>query len=642
MTYSEEQSTAEITKEELFCTPALISAKLSPNGNFIAEVGADEEGIPNVFIKDVSSKERKQITFFITPEIIQFFWSANNDRILLLRDEDGSAQLHLHGIDIHSKDHVIYTQRFSFVNTKVVQISSKENRAVIGLNHRNLHFHDLYLLDLNTGEWGLLLENNTFAKFLFSDHLELILKMKINDDGTWTVFTEKDEIFMELSSEDAFQTEFLSYKDGIVYLLDNRHSNTNQLISKSLQTGEEKILGSHPISDVDEVLFLQGKPVAYASYDTQKQWHVLDRSLKSDFEFLEKKVGLNFEITSQTKQGDSWIIASSIPDKGAFYWIYKRNERALVLLYQSQVEASMAKMYEMVISSRDGKRLVCYYTLPKEFDKGGFVERPIPLVVVPHGGPFKVRDKFEFNPFHQWLAQCGYAVLSVNFRLSSGFGKDFVTAGNGEYGKKAHLDVIDGVEACIFRGITQKGKLAIFGGSYGGFETLASLTFSPEYFNCCVSICGPSNLKTVLDNVPQFWEFTAKPLSDKLMFFTKQAFITSMGGHPDDPEGIKYLEKCSPLNHLENIKAPLLLIHGQHDHIVNEKESRQIYESMKKNGKQATYILMPDEGHRPAKFANKMLFLDYAERFLSQHLGGKYCPVDQSILSRSKANIYDP
>src|SRR5262249_36063142 len=191
----------------------------------------------------------------------------------------------------------------------------------------------------------------------------------------------------------------------------------------------------------------------------------------------------------------------------------------------------------------------------------------------------------------------------------------------------------------IAKGITERGKLAVFGGSYGGYESLASLTFTPEYFTCCIAICAPSNLKTVLDNVPKFWEFTSSPLSDKTMFFTKQAFITSMGGNPDDPKGIQYLQKCSPLNYLEAIKAPLLLVHGKNDHVVAEKESEQIYNSMKISNKKVTYILFPDEGHRFAKFANEMMYLDHAERFLSQHLGGDYRPVSSSILVGSSAQV---
>jgi dipeptidyl aminopeptidase/acylaminoacyl peptidase len=617
---------AEISKESLFSTSPFISAKVSPDGNTVAYVGADEAGISNAFVI-AKGNVTDQVTFFKSPEIIQFFWSANSDKILLLKDEDGTGQLHLHGVDILSKEHLIYTENFPKVNAKVIQISSQKNFAVIGLNNRNPHFHDLYLLDLDFGDLNLIYTNDCYAKFLVSDDLKLILKMKINEDGSWTIFTDSDAVFMQLSGEDAFQTEFISYDErkGVVYLLDNRFSNTNQLVAKSLN--EEKILGSQSNSDIDEVLLINGEPKAYASYHVEKKWHVIDPSIEDDLSFLMSQVGGNFEVINQSREGDVWVVSNSIPDEGTHFWIYERKTQNLSVLSSPGISKDrFSKMYPLIVTARDGRELVCYYTLPKEYDKGGYVDEPIPLVVVPHGGPFKVRDKFAFNPIHQWLASCGYAVLSVNFRLSSGFGKEFVNGGNGEWGGKAHLDVIDAVENCIAKGITKRGKLGIFGGSYGGYEALASLTFSPEYFACCIAICAPSCLKTVLDNVPQFWEFTSKPLSDKTMFFTKKAFIMSMGGDPDTEEGVKYLEKCSPLNFLEAIKAPLLLVHGQNDHVVSEKASRQIYESMKKNHQEVTYILFPDEGHRVAKFSNKMIYLDRSELFLSQYLRGKYHP----------------
>lgn len=515
------------------------------------------------------------------------------------------------------------------------------------MNHRNPHFHDLYVLDLDSGDFTLLFKNDGFAKFLVSDDLEIVLKMKINTDGLWTITTNNDEVIMTLSSEDAFQTDFISYdiEENAFYFLDNRFSNTNQLTKKNLASPyQEEVLGGQPHSDIDEVVFIEGRPKAYASYYTQKKWHILDSSIEEDIKFLESQTGQNFELVSQSRDNKVWIVSNSIPDKGVYFWAYRRDSHSLMQLFPlksgSVHENHFSKMYELIVTARDGKELVCYYTLPREHDKGGYVDSPIPLVVVPHGGPFKVRDKFEFNFCHQWLASCGYGVLSVNFRLSGGFGKAFVNAGNGEWGGKAHLDVIDAVEACIDKGITEKTKLAIFGGSYGGYESLAALTFSPEYFTCCVAVCGPSNLKTVLGHVPQFWEFPSKPLSDTTVFFTKQAFITSMGGNPEDHSGSEHLEKCSPLNHLDKIKAPLLLIHGKNDHVVAENESRQIYERMKKNDKEVTYILFSNEGHGFANFSNKMMYLDQAELFLSQHLNGRYTPSQKGLMEGSTAEIF--
>lgn len=635
---------ADVTKEALFANPPLISAKISPDGTHVASVGADPKGISNVFLCPKNSTAREQITFFDTPEIIQFFWSGNSQKILLLKDENGTGRFELHGVDVHSKKRIEYTKPFPNVYAKVVQVSSQKNGAVIGLNHRNLYFHDLYLLDLQTGEFQLLFQNDLYAKFLVSDALELILKMRIHEeDGSWSIYTANDDLFMHLTSAEAFNTDFLSYDEhnNLVYLLDNRFSDTNQLMAKSLiPPYSEKILGSHPLSDVDEVFFRGKTPTAYASYQTHKKWHALDSSIEKDLAYLEQNVGTNFEVINQSADGNTWIVTNSVPDRGGKCWIYNKNERTLFPLHTAKAEAHFSKMYPLTVTARDGKKLICYYTLPKEVDRGGTVDKPIPLVVMPHGGPFKVRDKFEFNRYHQWLASCGYAALSVNFRLSSGFGKDFVNAGNGQWGGKAHLDVMDGIEACLAMGITERGKLAVFGGSYGGYESLTCLTKTGDYFACCVSICGPSNLKSVLDGVPKFWEFTPKPLADKTMFFTKQAFITSMGGNPDDPMGNQYLQKCSPLNYLENIQVPLLLIHGKNDHIVLERESEQIYRSMKARGKQVTYLLFPNEGHRIAKFPNTLTYLDHAERFLAEHLQGQYTPVSPEILADSSGQVF--
>lgn len=396
---------ADVSKEELFRASSFISAKISPDGNVIAYVGADEKGIPNVFVKERKGSDWKQATFLKSPEIIQFFWSARSDKVVFLKDEDGTGRLQLHGVDVRSQEHIVYTERFSKVNTKVVQLSPNQNQVVVGLNHRNPHFYDLYVLDLDSGAFSLLLENDRYAKFLVSDDLNLILKMEINDDGSWTVFTADDAVFMRLSAPEAFQTEFLAFnkKKQAVYFLDNRFSDTNQLVEKAL-SGQEKVLGGQSKSDVEEVLFLAEEPKAYASYYGEKEWHGIDSSIEEDIAFLNQQAGVNFEVVNQSRAGDVWVILNSIPDQGNQFWLYERKLRQLSLLHSSKM-SGLSKMYSMVAKARDGRELVCYYTLPKEQDKGGFVDAPLPLVVVPHGGPFKARDRFEFNATHQcWPA----------------------------------------------------------------------------------------------------------------------------------------------------------------------------------------------------------------------------------------------
>ncbi len=636
----------KVTKEALYATPNIISAKISPDGTKIAKVGADHLGIANLFILSAEGEPtaEEQVSFFESPEIIQFYWSADSKKVVLVKDEEGTGRLHLHGFDIASKEQYAYTQKFPESTVKLIHLSPKQNQAIIGLNNRNPHFHDLYKLDLDSGQLSLILENDSYAKFLFSDDLELILKVKVNPDGSWSVFLKDDQLFLTFTAEESFQVELLSYNASkqTVYFLDSRYSNTSQLTEKSTTFPfQEVVLGGEEACDVDDVLFYDQSPKAYATYHTQKKWHSLEPVAEKDLYFLVQKIGHNFSLVSQTQCGSYWIVSNSIPDKGTCFWLYDREHSTLKQLFSSQDATGdcYSKMYELVVHARDGKELVCYYTLPKAYDKGGVLDSPLPLVVTPHGGPFKARNRFVFDADHQWLASCGYIALSVNFRLSAGFGKEFVNAGNGEWGKKAHLDVIDAVEACIEQGLTDRGKLAIFGGSYGGYETLAALAFTPDYFTCGVAICAPSNLKSVLNSVPEFWEWTESSLSDRVMLFTKQAFIKSMGGDPTDEEGAKALVASSPLFFVDQIQAPLLLVHGQNDHVVVESESQQIFESMKAHKKDVTYLLFSNEGHRFANFANKIMYLNQAEAFLSQHLNGEYHPAESSVIERAKGKI---
>ena len=283
------------------------------------------------------------------------------------------------------------------------------------------------------------------------------------------------------------------------------------------------------------------------------------------------KVGSEFSVMS--REGDHWIVRTTSPTKGVKLYHYDLKRKSLELLGEHPHIEGLFDMQALVIPSRDGYNLVSYLTLPEK------LTGPFPLILIPHGGPFQSRDFCCFNPYHQWLASRGYAVLSVNFRSSSGFGKSFVCAGNGEWGGKAQGDLIDAALWCVKQGITEKGKVAIFGGSYGGYAGLAGLAFTPDFFAGAVAICGPSNLKTVLDKVPLYWEIPTYLGSDSTLFFTKGSFVANMGGNPDEKEGAEFLHSRSPLNFAHKITKPLLLMHGSNDPIVAQSESDQIFET---------------------------------------------------------------
>lgn len=626
-----------LSREELFKASDFAQAKISPNGKKILYVGRSGDGQSNLFLKaNLSQQEAKQVSFFDSPGIIQFFWSANSTVALVLKDEDGRGAPHLYGIDTETGELKCYTKKYGQVVVKVYHISEREDKVLLGINSRVRQFHDVYLLDLITGELTLKLKNDSFMQFLIGDDLNIALKMRANSDGSWEIYRHgiesqggpRKSTFI-ISAKDMFQMDFLRYDSAKeeLYVLDARDPGMNALKRISFKEDKSQVLGRSEISDIDDVFFIGNDPCAWAEYGAFKKWHVIDKRVQKDFSVIEEQLGDMFEVINTSRDGTVWLVATNLPNKGKEFWVYSRAAHKLTALY-AQKSMSYAKMYPLVVKSQDGLDLVGYYTLPLSKDCGGYVKKPIPFVAIPHGGPFKVRDKYSFNPLHQWLAGLGYGVVCVNFRLSSGFGKDFVAAGNGQWGKKAHQDVIDAVQACIDKRLADKDKLAIFGGSYGGYEALASLVYSPDFYRCGVSMCGPSNLRSVLKGVPPYWDFPASPLSDKKVSFTKQAFITSMGADPDELEW-NHLDECSPVHYVSHIKKPLLLIHGRNDPIVVESESEKIYKELCSQGKEVIYWMYPDEGHGIAKFVNKMQSLAAIEVFLAKELGGACHPVDK-------------
>jgi dipeptidyl aminopeptidase/acylaminoacyl peptidase len=277
-------------------------------------------------------------------------------------------------------------------------------------------------------------------------------------------------------------------------------------------------------------------------------------------------------------------------------------------------------MRPVVIPARDGLKLVSYLTLPPEVDEDR-PPRPLPMVLDVHGGPW-ARDEWGFNAVHQWLANRGYAVLSVNFRGSTGFGKEFTNAGNREWAGKMHDDLLDAVDWAVEQKIADRGRVAILGGSYGGYATLVGLTFSPDVFACGVDIVGPSNILTLLSTIPPYWQPMVQMFKDRVGDFTTH-------------EGKTFLEERSPLSRVDRIARPLLIGQGANDPRVKQAESDQIVRLMRQKEIPVTYVLYPDEGHGFARPENRLSFNAVVEAFLAQHLGGRYEPVGDDFAGSS-------
>jgi dipeptidyl aminopeptidase/acylaminoacyl peptidase len=361
------------------------------------------------------------------------------------------------------------------------------------------------------------------------------------------------------------------------------------------------------------------------TYD-RTRWKFLDPGIAQEFEILKKVADGDVNVVSRTLDDKSWVVAYLMDNGPVRYYHYDRATKKARLLFTNRAALEglpLAKMQPRVVKSRDGLDLVCYLTLPpsQEVEGKGLAKQPLPMVLLVHGGPW-ARDAWGLEPQHQLLANRGYAVLSVNYRGSTGFGKKFLNAGNREWAGKMHDDLLDAVQWAVDQKIARKDKVAIMGGSYGGYATLVGLTFTPETFACGVDIVGPSNILTLLNTVPAYWKPAIQIFKDRVGDWTTE-------------EGKKELVARSPLSRVQDIRKPLLVAQGANDPRVKQAEADQIVDAMEKHKIPVTYVLYPDEGHGFARPENRLSFYAVAEAFLAQHLGGRYEPVGEAFSGSS-------
>jgi dipeptidyl aminopeptidase/acylaminoacyl peptidase len=617
-----------ISRDALFGNPERANVQISPDGKYLSWV-APVDGVLNVWIAPAGDVAKaKAVTDDKARGIRQYFWSHRPDTLLYLRDSGGDEDFHLYSVDLTSGTKLDLTP-YPKTRANVVGVSHLHpDTVLVGMNDRDTKWHDLYRVDLASGKRTLVEKNDAdIAGYVADPNFTVRYAQRSRDDGG-TDFLQPDGKGSWTQVEEVPFEDFLSTELGhittdgkILYLYESRGRDTTALYAIDTASRKKTLVFEDPRSDVSNSLAdpQTGAIQAVATNYLREEWKPLDKRIAGDLDKL-KGIGPGVaSVSGRTQDDRTWIVTYSAAEKPAEFYRYDRADGGkLTRLFSSRPALEgkpLVPQWPHEIRSRDGKTLVSYLTLPKSGDANndGKADKPLPMVLLVHGGPWG-RDNYGYSGWNQWLANRGYAVLQVNYRGSTGFGKQFVNASDGEWAGKMHDDLIDAVDWAVTQGVTTKDNIAIMGGSYGGYATLVGMTFTPDAFKCGVDIVGPSNLVTLFNTFPAYWAS-----------FMEQWYRRV--GDPRTEAGKQLLLDRSPITHVDKIKKPLLIAQGANDPRVIKAESDQIVEAMKAKDIPVTYVLFPDEGHGFARPENSKAFNAVAEGFLGTCLGGRVQPI---------------
>ncbi len=610
-----------IPREVFFGNPDRANPQISPDGRRIAYLAADE-GVLNVWIRTIGRSDDRVVTRDRKRGVRMYFWAPNSYQILYIQDKDGDENWRLYAVNIKTNFERDLTP-FENVQARIEAVDPRfPNDILVSINKRDPRLHDVYRVNITTGAMREVAVNDQEFIGWVADHdFRVRAAAKMSADGGIALLGRDDagspwKSIVTWGPEDALTSGPIAFRpDGKgLYIVSSVGSNAGELRELDLSTGKETILASEKEADVADALIHPTKYTiqAVAFNKARFTWKVLDPTIEEDFKAIAALRDGDFKILNRDRADKTWLVSYEMDDGPIYYYSFNRSTKKADLLFsnrQALEGLSLAKMKPIRFSARDGLTVNGYLTLPP-----GVEPKNLPMVLDVHGGPW-ARDSWGYDGQVQWLANRGYAVLQINYRGSTGYGKRFLNAANREWGGKMHDDLVDGVGWTIEQGIADPKRIASFGGSFGGYATLVGLTFTPELFACGVDIVGPSNLITFQETIPPYW----KPL---------EPILWQRVGHPvDDAE---FLKSRSPLFHVDKIVRPLLIAQGANDPRVKRSESLQMVEALKKAGKTVEYVEYPDEGHGFARPENRLNFFGRAERFLAEHLGGR-CQDDSSL-----------
>ena len=603
-------SSPVIPRDVLFGNPERANPQISPDGRQLGYL-APVNGVLNVWIRTIGKNDDRAVTDDKYRGIRNFLWQGDNQHVLYAQDSGGDENWRVHQTDIATKQTVDLTP-FEKARADIIAYDWKlPDTLLVQINKRNPQVFDVYRIDLKTAKVEMDAENPGDVAIWTADNAQQIRAAQVQTKDGGTIVRVRDDVkspwreLIHWGPDETFGNVVGFTPDNQKLWVDTSLDvNAARMLEIDIATGKRRVIAEDPNFDVSTAITNpKTNALEAVSFTRQRtEYDFIDPAVKADFQVLGKVHSGDIDAITADQDNDKWVVTFNSDDAPVYWYLYDRASKQATLLFSNRPaleKYKLAPMTPIEFTARDGMKLYGYLTTP-----AGMEAKHLPMVLFVHGGPWS-RDEWGLNGTAQWLANRGYAVLQINFRGSTGYGKKYVNAGDRQWAGAMHTDLLDGKDWAVKTGVADATKVCIMGGSYGGYATLAGVAFSPDAFACGVDIVGPSNLNTLLKTTPPYW-------STLLSTFHKR-----MG----DSE--EFLNSQSPLFKADQIKVPLLIGQGANDPRVNKAESDQIVGAMRKNDKPVVYYVFPDEGHGFARPENRLAFFAASEEFLAKYLGGR-------------------
>ena len=609
-----------IPRSVLFGNPERTSPRISPDGTRLAWI-APRDGVLNVWVAPIGGADgvdwaaAQAVTEDTDRGVRVFGWARDGRHVLYLQDVGGDENWRLYDVDLESMARRDLTP-FEGIHANIIATSKRRPAEVlVGINADNPQLHDVYRLDLDTGTLVKEIANPGYAGWVADEDLVVRCAIEPLPDGSFDVLVRDSDPgdwrkLLTIPAEDATSSDVVSFSGdgGSLLMISAAGSNTGRLTRVDLSTGAAEVLAEDPSADVTGAVLHPDTrdPQIVAILKDRMTYVVLDPSVQDDLKAIQALHPGDPVFAGRDDSDGTWLVGFTNDTGPVPYFMYDRASRTGRFLFEHQPALSgyeLAPMEPFSYQARDGLEIHGYVTFPPGLGRSG-----LPAVLDVHGGP-QARDTWGYDAEAQWLANRGYLCIQVNYRGSTGYGKAFVAAGDREWGGRMHDDLVDAVGYAVAQGWADPSRVAIYGGSYGGYAALVGAAFTPGVFCCAVDIVGPSNLKTLLETIPPYWVPVIAQLYRRV-------------GNPETDAD--FLWSRSPLSRARDIRIPLLIAQGANDPRVKQAESEQIVAALQEAGIEYEYMLFPDEGHGFAKPENRIKFYTAAERFLARYLGGRY------------------